>query len=54
LPGAYGAWQGVHHTASKREALEVSWEIQDKLTEATVKIKSAGSGSQQIEITYKN
>jgi hypothetical protein len=39
------AWQGVHHTAWKQEALGVSWEIQDKLTEATLKIESAGSGS---------
>jgi hypothetical protein len=49
-----GAWQGVHHTAWKQEALGVSWEIRDKLTEATVKIRSAGSGSLQIAITYKN
>jgi hypothetical protein len=44
----------VHHTAWKQEALGVSWEIQDKLTEATLKIESAGSGSQQIAITCKN
>jgi hypothetical protein len=44
----------VHHTAWKQEALRVSWEIQDKLTEATLKIESAGSGSQQIAIAYKN
>jgi hypothetical protein len=44
----------VHYTAWKQEALGVGWEIQDKLSEATVKIKSAGSGSQQIAITCKN
>jgi hypothetical protein len=54
LPGANGAWQGVHHTAWKQEAFGVSWEIQDKLTKAAIKIKSAGSGSQQIAITDKS
>jgi hypothetical protein len=53
-PQRDGAWRGVHHTAWKQEALGVSWEIQDKLTEATLKIESAGSGSQQIAIAYKN
>jgi len=36
---------------SKR-SLEVRWKIQDRLTEATVKIKNPGSGNQQLAITY--